>query len=285
MKSKAALVLALAVIALGGCTKVPPGWAGIEVNNYGDQKGVDDFPVKTGRVWFNPFTTDVYKYPCFAQTVTWTADKSEGSPNDDSITFADAKGVVFNADVALTYQVDCSKVPHLFVKFRQDVKSFTGTYMRNKIREAFNNAGSEYEAMEIVGEGKAEFQDGVKRELNKTLGEDGLLFDTVAMVGAPRVDQKVQASINAALDATQRAIKARNEVAEREAEAAKNIADARGEAESIRIRAEAEANANREVAASISQALVQYEAIKKWDGKLPQVSGESTPFVSIRPPG
>lgn len=282
MTKKLTILLLAAALPLAlGCTKVSPGWAGIEVYNYGDQKGVEDFPVQVGRIWFNPVTTDVYKFPTFAQTVNWTKSTDEGSPNDDSITFSDAKGVMFNADVALTYTIQRDQVPHLFVKFRQGVEHLTNVYMRNKVREAFNNVGSEYEAMAIVGEGKAQFQADVKEELNRILGEDGIVFDTVAMLGAPRVDQKVQASINAALDATQRAIKARNEVAEREAEAAKKIADARGEAESVRIQAEAEAEANRIVAASISPDLVRYRAVDRWDGSMPLVTGGALPFIDL----
>ncbi len=39
----------LALVMVGaGCTKVTPGHVGIKVNNYGDQRGVDDFPLVTG---------------------------------------------------------------------------------------------------------------------------------------------------------------------------------------------------------------------------------------------
>lgn len=31
----------------------------------------------------------------------------------------------------------------------------------------------------------------------------------------------------------------------------------------------------------MSANLVQWEAIKKWDGKMPQVSGGNTPFINL----
>ena len=41
----------------------------------------------------------------------------------------------------------------------------------------------------------------------------------------------------------------------------------------MRIEAEAQANANKELADSISDALIDYQKIEKWDGKLPKVTG------------
>jgi len=276
-----AVALALCVIAFGGCTKVSPGWVGIKVNNYGDQKGVNDFPLRTGRVWFNPLTTDVYKFPTFMQTAVWTSSKTEGSPNDDSISFSDQHGVNISADIALSYRIDRLKVPSIFVTYRQSADALTHGYMRNKVREAFNDVGSQFPAIGIVGDQKAEFQAAVKEFLNSTLGGEGISFDTVAMVGHPRLEKQVQTAINAALQATQDAIKAQNIVAERQAIARQKIADAEGEAKSITLRAEAEAEANRIVAASITPELVQYEAIKKWDGGLPLVTGGSVPLIDI----
>lgn len=48
----------------------------------------------------------------------------------------------------------------------------------------------------------------------------------------------------------------------------------------MRIEAEAQANANKELADSISDALINYQKIEKWDGKLPKVTG-SNAIVSL----
>ena len=44
----------------------------------------------------------------------------------------------------------------------------------------------------------------------------------------------------------------------------------------MKIKAQAEAEANAIVAASITDALVDYNKIEKWDGELPQVTGGQT---------
>lgn len=48
------------------------------------------------------------------------------------------------------------------------------------------------------------------------------------------------------------------------------------------IAAEAQAEANRKIAESLSDTLIEYQKVQKWDGKLPTVSGGNA-LVSIDP--
>ncbi len=43
-------LLAVVLLSAGGCTKVEPGFVGIKVKLYGRQRGVQDYPIVTGRV-------------------------------------------------------------------------------------------------------------------------------------------------------------------------------------------------------------------------------------------
>lgn len=63
--------------------------------------------------------------------------------------------------------------------------------------------------------------------------------------------------------------------AEADAEVQKVQADAKAYA--VKIQAEAEANANQQIAATLSNPLIRYNAIQRWDGKLPTVqAGENS---------
>ena len=67
-------------------------------------------------------------------------------------------------------------------------------------------------------------------------------------------------------------------------EAANNTRRVTEEAEQKRIVAEAEANAMKVKAAALAEnkKLVEYEAVQKWDGKLPNyVMGETVPFINL----
>ena len=80
-----------------------------------------------------------------------------------------------------------------------------------------------------------------------------------------------EASINSKIAATQKAQQAENELATAEAEGKKIVA-----------LAEAEARANTVRQQSVTPQLLQLEAIKKWNGVLPQVAGGATPFINLK---
>jgi regulator of protease activity HflC (stomatin/prohibitin superfamily) len=73
--------------------------------------------------------------------------------------------------------------------------------------------------------------------------------------------------------AEQRALTAKNDLDRIRIEAEQRVTQARGEAEAIRIQGEALQNNPR---------LVELEAVKKWDGKLPTTNlGGAIPFISV----
>ncbi len=52
--------------------------------------------------------------------------------------------------------------------------------------------------------------------------------------------------------------------------------------ETLRIAAEAEADANRKIAASLTNELIEKIKYEQWNGELPTVTG-STPIISLEP--
>jgi regulator of protease activity HflC (stomatin/prohibitin superfamily) len=84
------------------------------------------------------------------------------------------------------------------------------------------------------------------------------------------VPQQVKESIDSAIEATQRAVEAQNKAAPSTAEAQQRIAEANGIAQSTMIRAQADAN--QLLNSSLTPMLIQYEALQKWNGTLPQVT-------------
>lgn len=268
------------------CTKVEPGYAGIRVNQYGSQRGVEDFPLQTGRVWYNSFTEDVYKFPTFLQTVVWTKDEAEGSENDESITFNSSEGAIINADITLAYSFAYESVPSLFVEFRKTAEEITDVYMRSRVRNAFSQQASVLKVADIFGEKKQTMLNDVKNQLIEELSSKGINIDMVSYVGALRVDPIVEASINAVIQAKQKAIEAENKVAQATAEANQVIEAAEGEAQAIQKVADADAYAIR--ARSLAQAeannvvreslinegaiLLQWEQVRRWNGVVPTVS-------------
>lgn len=273
--------LIFAMLGLAGCTThVPPGYVGVEINSCSGG-GVNPTPVGVGYHQVGPCTT-IVSYPTFVQTAVWTKDLNEGNPKNEEITFTNADQMQIAADISVAYQLTPAKVPAFYAKFRADeLNTFTHGFLRNMAREEFDTVAGKYKIEQIMGD-NAGFLTEVKDRLEKDLSPYGVVIDQFGFVDAPRPPENVIQAINAKISATQKAMQIENELKQAQAEAQKQIAQAEGQAKSTKLKADAEAYANQVVAKSLTPSLVEYERVKRWDGKMPQMVGSGNPFVSLK---
>lgn len=263
-----AVLAAVMALTTGCATRIGPGHVGIIVNNAGSQKGVTDFTPQYGWVTYLPGKTSIFEFPTFVQNVTWTASKSEGNPEDESITFTTKDKMKVNVDINLAYSLLPDKVPAFYVKFRtDDLVTFTNGFMRNVARDCINDVAGKYGVEEIMGD-NSEFIKTSRNCLQGTLGPYGVNLEQFGIIGAPRPPETVIDSINASASAKQLAITKQNELLQVTADAAKQVAQSEGNAKAhiaqaqgeagykVKL-AEAEANANRELNSSITPQLLR----------------------------
>lgn len=266
------IALCLALLAVSACSKVPVGAVGIKVNNMGGDKGVEAQVLGTGWYWVG-FTKSLYTFPTFMQTKKW-----EGN---DAFTCQTVEGLVIGAPISLSYAVDPDKVPVLFQTYRKGLEEITEIYIHNIIRDALVIGCSTRNIDDIYGSGKAKLLADVQKMVSDKIGPLGIKVDQVSLVGQFELPATVTTAINAKIGAIQQSQQRENEVATAKAEAQKAVAVAQGEADSVTIKAKAQAQANTILATSLTPVLVNYQAILKWNGALPQVSGAATPFISL----
>jgi regulator of protease activity HflC (stomatin/prohibitin superfamily) len=279
-----------------GCsttTRVDAGHVGIRVKLAGSDRGVQDMPVVTGWVFYNPLTEQIILFPTSVQNVVWTQSTHEGRPFDESITFSSEEGVNVNADVGLSFHIEPGLAPRLYGRFRlNDLEKLADGYMHNTVREAFNDVGSKLPVQDIYGAGKSRMLSDVTQKCRDVFSRDGIIIDQLTINGTLRLPQNVMDAINRAMEATQKAIESKNRVAQVEAEATQAITQAHGAAEAARqraqgeadallIKARAEAQANQIIRLSTSAAVLQYRALEHWDGKLPQYSAGQLPLLTF----
>ena len=286
-----AIVGILSMLVMG-CSRIDPGYVGIAVNQAGSNKGVEDYPLLTGWVVYNPITTKIYEYPTFQQNVIWTASSHEGKAFDESISFNTKGGAAITADVSMSGKFKTEKVPFIFVKFRSEPETIVHSYLRNEVRDALGRVASTYDPMDVIGEKRAEFLDAVTKEVFHRVG-DWWNVDYITFANKLRMDPRIEQSINniieqkqqtaaSVLKVQQMTAEANQKVAAAEGEARSKTAVAEGEAKAILVKAEAQAKANSVLAASLTPVLVQYAAVEKWNGHLSQFSGSTPiPFFNI----
>src|SRR5580700_4865374 len=296
--ARAAAIVIAVLVAVGivGCrtaVRVDAGHVGIRVRLAGSDRGIQDMPVVTGWVFFNPLTEQIVLFPTSVQNVVWAQSANEGKPFDESITFSSSEGVNANADVGLSFHIEPNLAPRLYGRFRlNDLSMLADGYMSNTVRAAFNDVASKLAVQDIQGAGKSAMLADITQRCHDVFGKDGIVIDQLTINGALRLPQNVMDAINRAMEATQNAIQSRNKVGQVEAEAQQAITQAHGQAEAARqkaqgeadgllIRARAEAQANEIIRLSTTPAVLQYRALERWDGKLPQYSAGSLPMLTF----
>jgi regulator of protease activity HflC (stomatin/prohibitin superfamily) len=289
-----AIPLIFVLFFVGCATRIGPGRVGIKVDLAGSQRGVEDLPIRTGWVFYNFLSSTIVEYPTSVQTAKWTKDPNEGSVNNEEMSFNTKDGLTVYGDLSVSYHLDANKVPAFYVKFRNDdIAQFTHGFLRNVARDAINRTGSQYTVQEVMGEKKSELEQNSRQDLQKQVADIGVVIDQFGFIGSPRPPQSVIDAINAKVQAQQIAVQKQNELVQSQADAAKLVAAAEGQAKAQIAVANGEAESNRVRAASISQNIIEWQKltvtdrwIEKWNGQVPQVqTGANQPgmLLDIKP--
>jgi len=271
--------LMILVNVLVKVTRIEAGYVGVEINLAGSQRGASDIPVRTGWVLYSPLKTQIIEFPTFVQTVKWTRDLNEGRAINEEMGFNSKEGMQIYSDVSLSYAIDPGKVPDFYVKYRvNELETFTHGILRDIVRNSLNEVASGYNVEDIYGVRKAEFLQKVQDMIQMKMTPVGVGIQQFGFIGAPRLPEVIALSITAKARAIQEAERARNELAMTQAEAAKKIAEAEGDAQSAINRAKGEAEANRIRLSSLTPQMLelrrlenQRSLIEKWNGQLPTV--------------
>ncbi len=190
---------------------------------------------------------------------------------DNRITKLEVSTEAFSKDLqtvattlAINYRVDTSKSYSIYKNIGKDYETVLVTPAVNEVLKATTAL---YTAEESVTN-RSLISEGLVTGLNEKLNEIGLYITDVNIVNYDFSEAYINA-IEEKQVAQQKLLKA-------ETEKQTVITNAEAEAEALKIKAQAEAEANAIVAASITDALVDYNKIEKWDGELPQVTGGQT---------
>lgn len=196
-----------------------------------------------------------------------------------------------NTLITLNYNIDKVNAATLY---REIGSNYVSTLMYPRVQENAKIVFSRYTAENLVQK-----RDVLSTEILTLMQEDlssyGIHVSEVAIENIDFTDAFTNA-VEAKQVATQEKLTAQTQQerltmeaeaqAERETIAAQALAErnkiaADAEAYSIMTKAEAEAEANAKVAASLSEALIDYVRALAWDGKLPTITGDTPTIVDM----
>lgn len=239
------------LIILGSSFRtIGPGERGIVFSQIG---GVKDVILDEGIRFKIPFVEDIIK-----------ADvRIQKSQTEASAASKDLQTV--SSTIAVNYHVDPSKVNKIF----QEVGlAFKDRIIDPAVQEAVKAAAAQFTAEELITR-RSEVKDQIKESLAKRLLVFNIIVDEFNIVDFS-FSQQFNAAIESKQTAEQQALKAKRDLDRIKIEGEQKIVQAKAESESQRLQKE-----------TISPIILQLRAIEKWDGHLPQVVGQTTPFIDI----
>lgn len=259
MKSKIifCLLAMFMMVSMTSCyEKVDAGHEGIKVNLYGSEKGVEDVSLVTGIVWYNPWTTTVYEYPTYVQTVDY-----------EPFTINAKDGSEFTVDPTVSLKIINGQSPSVFKKYRKDLNDvITGT-LYNYVKDAFRIQLNKFTTDDIVSK-RDSIEIAIERHLSATLSKEH--FQLEQLTSGLKYPQSIVNSINAKNQAVQDKMRVDNEVLV-----------AKAEAEKVLVKAKAEAEANKLREQALTPSILQKMWIEKWDGSVPTVTSNSNSGVFL----
>ena len=252
------IIIVIAAVAISCLTIVPPGHTGVVVTLGKVEEGV----LQEGLHFKLPFVQSVVMI-------------------DNRITKLEVNTEAFSSDLqtvqttlAINYRVDTAKSYSIYKNIGGDYETVLVTPAVNEVLKAI---AAQYTAEQSVTN-RALISDGLVDGLNEKLNDIGLFVTDVNIINFDFSEAFITA-IEEKQVAQQQLLKAETEKqtaitnAEAEAEALKVKAQA--EADALQIKAAAEAEANRAISESLTEDLINYHTVEKWNGELPVVSGSS----------
>lgn len=251
MKAKTAIIF-LAATSLAACGQVDTGHRGVFVN-YGKPTGT----AGEGLHWYNPITTDLVQVD--TRTLAWE------SQTDIYTKDVQQARVSFK----LTYHLNPGKVMSVYQTVGTD---WAATLIPQVVQQSIKNVMGQARAVEDAINNRQAVTNRITQDITKRLAVKHVIVDGFEIQDVSFA-KAFEDSVERKQIAVQDAETARNQTVKIAEEARQKVIAAKADAEAMSIKTQALAG---------SPKLVEYEAVQKWDGKLPQnMYGGSMPFVKV----
>lgn len=259
-------LLAIMAIAINltacGAEIIDTGHRGVKTR-FGEIQGE---PLPEGLYFYNPFTTSIVEIDTRLRQRTYNIDAYTRDVQQASM------------GIAVTFSFNAEHVSKVYATVGG---LWEQTLLADLIPDAVKNVIGRYEAVELISlrdKVAPEVVAQLKSRIADKAKERGLPVDAIAVGSFALTDiqftKEFEQAVEAKVTAVQNAEQERNRTVQVTEKAKQDVIKARAEAEAMTIK-------NQSLAQN--KALIEYEAVLKWDGKLPQyMMGSSVPFVNIK---
>lgn len=182
--------------------------------------------------------------------------------------------------IAVNYHINKASSAEIY---KQVGLGYEDVLVMPSINEVLKAVTAKYTAQQLVSN-RGEVSILLDETLNSKLNEYGIFIDDLNIINWDFSEEYITA-IEAKQVAEQNLIKTRTEQEQAlviaNTEAQKQVIAAQAEADKITLLAAANADSNRIITESLTDILIRYETLQKWDGQLPQVTNGSDTLIDI----
>lgn len=226
-----------------------------------------------GEVGKKPLSEGFHFKAPFVQQVEDMSNKIQVYETPASAVSSDLQTV--SSNVAVNYRLTSDKSPEMYQKVGMEYQT---VLIAPAVQECMKSATAKYTAEQLITK-RQEVGDEVKANLDSRLNEYGVYIEKFNIVNFDFSDE-FNSAIESKQVAEQNLLKTQTEQRQTEivAEtAAKNKkVSAQAEADAILAKAKAQADANKLLEESLSEKVIAYEQIQKWNGVTPKVAGSNS---------
>jgi regulator of protease activity HflC (stomatin/prohibitin superfamily) len=208
-----------------------------------------------------------FKIP-FIQTVKIFDIKTQKDEVDASASSKDLQ--VVTAKVAVNYHLQEGSAPRIL---REVGVGYVDRILSPAIQESVKASTAQFSAEELITKREL-VREEIKNLLISKMEPRGIIVEDVLITNFD-FSKSFNDAIENKVTMEQNALAAKNKLQQIEFEAQQRVTQAQGEAEAIKIQAEA-------VQVQGGAAYVQLQAIAKWNGQMPQVTGGAMPFINLQ---
>ncbi len=252
-------------------TIIPSGYVGIKTS-YGQISGE---VLSSGQYFSIPFIYHVDKINCkqqekdFGELRIWseTSERTE----------------IYCEHVVVDYQINSEYAVWIW----QNIEEWDNNLLKQtSIESGIKTATKQFNDTDVTNRVKIEkvAKEAIQKSLNEKYGNQVLNIVSVNIGNMNFTDaynEAIEKKNQAKLEAEKADYENQKKIKDAEAVSQEKKIKAQGDAEATLIKAEAEAEANKKISESLTKELIQKRMIDKWDGKLPIVSGDSSPIINM----
>ncbi len=255
------------IVALNSFTIVPAGHTGVVLT--------------MGEVSKTSYDAGFHLKAPFVQKVEPVSNKIQVYETPASAVSKDLQTV--SSNIAVNYRLVAASTPKMYEEVGTDYKT---VLIAPVVQECMKSATAKYTAEQLITERQA-VGDEVKAALDLKLNDYGIFIEKFNIVNFD-FSEEFNSAIEAKQVAEQNLLKTETEQKQvrviAQTDADKKVIAAKAEAEAILAEAQAQADANKLLEESLTDKVIAYNQIQRWNGVMPKVTSGNSNGLLINVP-